>query len=244
MLARMSTQCDGFLQDWQAGFRRNRGCCDNITILRTLCQDVLRQGESLTIKLILLVDYAAAIDSVSHRFLDEALAKARASNKIRAMTRAVYASASAFTTVQGADGKKIKTDTFPIKRGVLQGYIMLPLFFILALEYILRRHDNTRDKGVQLSSTPPTRVHTIGYADDLALTDTGNAAGNARAITRVSEVAAGSRADTDMEVKIVRTKVLHVRPQDPVTEATMHSSEGSKVCKFICPHLNQLSLPH
>ena len=233
MLVRMSTQCDGFLQDWQAGFRRNRGCRDNITILRTLCQDVLRQGESLTIN---FVDYAAAFDSVSHRFLDEALAKAGASNKMRAMTRAVYASASAFTTVQGADGKKIKTDVFPINRGVLQGDIMSPLFFILALEYILRMHDNTRGKGAPLSSTPPTRVHTLGYADDLALTDTGNAAGNARATARASEIAAGSRTDADMKVKIVKTKVLHVRPQDPVTETT--SSEASKVCKFTCPHLN------
>ena len=35
MLARMTAQCDGFLQDWQAGFRKSRGCRDNITILRT-----------------------------------------------------------------------------------------------------------------------------------------------------------------------------------------------------------------
>ena len=39
-----------------------------------------------------------------------------------------------------------------------------------------------------------------------------------------------------MEVKFIKTKVLHVRPQDPVTETT--SSEASKVSKFVWPHIN------
>ena len=182
------------------------------------------------------VDYAAAFDSVSHKFLDQALEKAGASNKIRAMARAVYASASAFTTVQDAEGKRVKTDEFPIKRGVLQGDIMSPLFFILALEYILRLHDNTQDKGVNLSSTPPTRVSTLGYADDLALTDEGGEVGTARATSRVTEIAVGSREEADMEVKIVKTKILHVRPQDPVSDTSCE--EASKVCNFVCPHLN------
>ena len=70
MLARLTVQCDGFLQDWQAGFRKNRGCRDNITMLRTMYQDLMRQGKALTIN---FVDYAAAFDSVSHRFLDATL---------------------------------------------------------------------------------------------------------------------------------------------------------------------------
>ena len=35
-------------------------------------------------------------------------------------------------------------------------------------------------KGVNLLSTPPTRVHTLGYADDLSLTDTDDEAGTDR----------------------------------------------------------------
>ena len=152
------------------------------------------------------------------------------------MARAVYASASAFTTVQDAEGTRVKTDEFPIKRGVLQGDIMSPLFFILALEYILRLHDNTQGKGVSLSSTPPTRVSTLGYADDLALTDEGGKVGTDRTTSRVTEIAGGSRERADMEVKIVKTKILHVCPQDPVSDTS--SEEAGKVCNFICPHLN------
>ena len=62
---------------------------------------------------------------------------------------------------------------------------------------------------MSLSSTPPTCVYTLGYADDLALTDNGDEAGTVRATVRESEIAAGSRRAADMIVKIVKTKVLH-----------------------------------
>ena len=152
------------------------------------------------------------------------------------MTRAVYATAPAFTTVPDAEGKCVKTDAFAIKRGVLQGDIISSLFFILALEYILRWHDNMQGKGVNLSSMPPTCVFTLGYADDLALTDEGDETGTATATSRVTEISAGSREEADMKVKIVKTKILHVRPQDPVSDTSRE--EASKVCNFVCPHLN------
>ena len=191
---------------------------------------MLRLGKSLIIN---FVDYAAAFDSVSHKFLDETLARAGASNKLRAMARAVYESASAYTSVAGAEGKRIKTDEFRVKRGVLQGDIMSPMLFILALEHILRQYDDVRDKGVPLGDT---RVHTLGYADDLALTDNGDADGVVKANARATKIAVKSRERADMKVKITKTKVLHVRPQDPVSDTTC--SEATKACKYVCPHLN------
>ena len=149
------------------------------------------------------------------------------------MTRVIYLSACAFTTVPDADGKRVKTEEFQIRRGVLQGDIMSPLFFILALELILREHDDVQGKGVPLGTA---RLHTLGYADDLSLVDEGNEDGNAKATVRVSSIAKGSRSRADMEVKIEKTKVLHVRPQDPVSDTT--SDEALKICKFKCPHLN------
>ena len=120
-----------------------------------MCEDVLRLGESLTIN---FVDYVAAFDSVSHKFLDKTLARAGPSNKMRATVRAVYTSAAAFTTGVDANGKNIKTDVFSIKRGVIQGEIMSPLLFILGPEHILRMYDTAPPKGVSLGST---RIHTL-----------------------------------------------------------------------------------
>ena len=155
---------------------------------------MFRLGESLTVN---FVDYAAAFDSVNHKFLDKTLIRAGASNKMRAIVRVVYNSAAVFTTVPDADGK---VNVSKISRGVLQGDILSPLFFILALEYILRMHDTAHSKGVNLGGS---RIHTLGYADDLTLTDNGNgnATGIASASERATSIAAGSRERADMQRK-------------------------------------------
>ena len=86
---------------------------------------------------------------MSHKFLDKALAAAGAKDKTRAMFRAIYGAATAVTEVSGVDGKKLLSEAFPIHRGVVQGDITSPMYFILALELILRTHDARPDKGVQ-----------------------------------------------------------------------------------------------
>ena len=49
---------------------------------------------------VLFIDYSAAFDSVSHKFIDATLAEAKVPNKLRAMFLflAVYQSANAYTT--------------------------------------------------------------------------------------------------------------------------------------------------
>ena len=145
---------------------------------------------------VVFIDYSAAFDSVSHKFIDKALIAAKVPNKERAMFRAMYEAAGAFATVSGTDGKKVKSRIFGIDRGVLQGDITSPLYFILALELILRIHDERDDKGVSLGHT---MFHTLGYADDAALVDVGDASGVIRVEQRVNAIADGSSADADMD---------------------------------------------
>ena len=85
-------------------------------------------------------------------------------------------------------------------------------------------------------SLADTVLHSLGYADDIALIDRGDPAGIHRATTRVSGIASGSRESADMEIRVTKTKVLHVRRQDAVSATT--SEEAEKICKHICPHLN------
>ena len=42
--------------------------------------------------------------------------------------------------------------------------------------------------------------------------------------------------NADMEINIAKTKAQHVREQDQVSKTT--NAEASKLCKFVCPHLN------
>ena len=84
-------------------------------ILRTLCDEMLRRGQRIVLT---FIDYSVAFDSISHKFLDEALADVGVSFKLRAMFRAVYSVVSAFTSVPAPDGKTVKSDCFRVKCGV------------------------------------------------------------------------------------------------------------------------------
>ena len=131
--------------------------------------------------------------------LDEALAKAKVSTKVRAMFRAIYNAATAFTDVKSTDGGNVHSATFPINRGVVQGDITSPLYFILAFDLIFRRHDTVPDKGITLMDTV---LHTLGYADDVATIEEATPADHGRSSERVSAIASGSLLDADMCINI------------------------------------------
>ena len=109
--------------------------------------------------------------------------------------------------MKGIDGKEIFSDVFLIRRGVIQGDITSPLYFILALELILKRHDNITGRGINLGGDT---VHTLGYADDAGLLD----GDIATATKRVTSIAQGSRTDADMEISIAKTEVMTVEEQE------------------------------
>ena len=226
LLRRLETETASFLSEWQAGFRRNRGCRDNILTLRSIYDEMLEEGRKLYVS---FIDYSAAFDSVSHKFIDKALKAAGASPKSRALFRAIYEAASATTRVQGTDGAEVLSESFPINRGVVQGDITSPLYFILALELILRTHDTNRHKGIKFGNV---MVDTLGYADDAALLDTDVHT----ATERVTSIARGSEQDADMKINVGKTEVMHVEEQDSVAQAT--SDELRAECKFTCPNVD------
>ena len=76
------------------------------------------------------IDYSAAFDTVGHKFLDRSLAKAGASAKTRAVFRAIYSVVNVCVAVSDVDGETVYSDSFPIRRGVVQGDITLPIFYI------------------------------------------------------------------------------------------------------------------
>ena len=120
------------------------------------------------------------------------------------MFRAIYNSASAFTTVKGADNVNVKSDirTFDIKCGVLQGDILSPLFFILTLELIFRRHDSNPDSDVTLGQTI---VHTLAFADDATQVNEGNSeviVKASRRVTHVMKVSKQDRVEQDADMSI------------------------------------------
>ena len=225
MLERINKETKDYLSDWQAGFREKRGCRDNIMVLRTICEDMLEKDKQMCAT---FIDYSAAFDSVSHKFIDATLKDANASIKTRRMFRAIYDAANAVTKVSDVAGSTTYSKPFPIRRGVVQGDITSPIYFILALEAILRAHDTNPNKGVSFGGQI---VHTLGYADDAALLDESPAV----ASQRVTAIAEGSKRDADMVISVSKTKCMHVCRQQqcsPVTDV-----EARAQAKFKCPHI-------
>ena len=89
----------------------------------------------------------------------------------------------------------------------MQGDITSPVYFILALEAILRAHDTHPHKGVPFGGE---MLHTLGYADDAALLDTSTEV----AAARVTQIAKGSVKDADMQINVSKTKCVHVCRQE------------------------------
>ena len=204
MLERIMGECSHYLSDWQAGFRPERGCRDNILLLRVLYNQMISEDKLLYVT---FIDYQAAFDSVSHKFLDVSLKKAGATRKTRAMFRAIYSAAEGTARVRGLQGNQVYSTSFKVRRGVIQGDIISPIFFILAMEQLFRTHD-----ADPVGSTVGNYLHVgvLGYADDAALVSHSID----RLSQRLSSISRGSRADADMLIHTDKTKTMHVCRQE------------------------------
>ena len=72
---------------------------------------MLQEGKELAVT---FIDYSAAFDSVSHKFIDLALGETGAKTRTRALFRAVYGSAAAVTKVKDVDGTYIFSDRLAV----------------------------------------------------------------------------------------------------------------------------------
>ena len=114
LLKRIVEECQEFFSDWQAGFRAKRGCRDNVLLLRVLYDQIINANSKC---IVTYIDFSAAFDTVSHKFMDSTLAKAGASRKSRAIFRAIYAAASGIARVNGTDGKYVYSGAFGVVYG-------------------------------------------------------------------------------------------------------------------------------
>ena len=168
------------------------------------------------------IDYYTTFDSVSHKFLDTVLNVVDDSNKCRTIFRCVYVQTTVRTKVKDTDGKHVLSVAFSIDRDVVQGDTTSPLYFILAFELILKRHDTLVNKDVDFGKL---RVFTLGCADDVTLLDSDLSV----VTTRAPAITQGSREDSDMSISIDKTKVTHACVQGETSVTT--DVEAKKIFK-------------
>ena len=143
--------------------------------------------------------------------------------------RSLYAVAEGTARVRGLNGEHIYSATFKVRRGVIQGDIISPIFFVLVMEQIFHKHDKN-PTGITLGNF--LQVGTLAYADDVAIASLSVD----KLSTRLSSISAGSREDADMDISKPKTKTMYVEKQQvckPTIQEIKDVESGYKhECQF------------
>ena len=134
----------------------------------------------------------------------------------------MYEAAKGMVRVGGILGEKIFSTLFNIGRGVVQGDIVSPILFILALalDNLIQLYDKA-GKGVKYG--PELEFRVLGYADDAALTEE-----RIEEMTvRLTTLADKSLQEADMKIRMDKTYSQHVKIQEAqkVNEAEMMKAQ-------------------
>lgn len=147
------------ISEEQSGFRRGRGCRDNVFVLDFLIKKRIIKGERL---FAFFIDFVSAFPSVDHELLWVKMEKNGFSDKFINLCKSFYNIAKmAIRTEQGL------TDEVSVTRGVLQGETLSSGLFLNFINDLIEFLINFDLKGVDIDEK--NEVQALGYADDFVM---------------------------------------------------------------------------
>ena len=126
VLNRLVSTIDIKLSEMQGGFRKKRGCADQIFIMRRLMEMTRRKNVPVFMCFVYL---KAAYDTVNREALLKVLGFYGLSQKVRNLIKALYSGTEAAVRVDGD-----LTDWFGVLTGLRQGCLLLPALFNVYIE--------------------------------------------------------------------------------------------------------------
>lgn len=159
LLNRMETAIDIRLRQEQAGFRKGRGCMDQIFALRNIIEQCLEWNTPLYIN---FVDFRKAFDSVHRNTLWKILHSYGIPPKIISIIKTFYEQFECSVIMGNA-----LTEWLPVQSGVRQGCIISPILFLVTIDWITTNTTADRPRGIQW--TLFSQLEDLDFADDLAL---------------------------------------------------------------------------
>ena len=152
LLMRIVPYIDPKLSDMQAGFREGRGCRDNILILIMTIQHLMNNSsEALdSLGIITYIDFVAAFDSILHSYMIQALKDYGVPRKYCRLVAKIYERAAVQVRIQEASGERLLSRPIPVRRGAIQGDIPSPMYFLVALDKLLKDHGGNVSSGIVL----------------------------------------------------------------------------------------------
>ncbi|KAL1447409.1 hypothetical protein WDU94_005675 [Cyamophila willieti] len=145
----------------QAGFRKGRGCIDQIFVLNSLIQIQLRlPGQKLYA---CFIDFKFCFDGLRHDVIWQKLFHLGVAGKLIRIFRKLYENAHCRIRMENGE----YTERVKINCGVLQGDSASPLLFVLVVSDLVSFLRNRDFSGVQIADR--VDVFLLMYADDLVL---------------------------------------------------------------------------
>lgn len=155
-IQRITDAIDKQLRDEQAGFRKGRGCIDQIFALRNIIEQCTEWQRQLYIN---FVDFQKAFDSINRKSFWQILRAYGIPKEIVELIKSFY---NNFTCSVGHSNI-----WFAVETGVRQGCVMSALLFNLVIDWVMRKTTEDAPRGIRwnISST----LEDLDFADDLAL---------------------------------------------------------------------------
>ena len=198
---RLEPAYDTVARDNQAGFKKKRGCRDQIFAIR---QTVEQRHEYNRQTVLVFIDFKAAFDSVNRETIWCILESHGLPSKILQILRAMYT--ETFSTVRVYNSL---SNPFAIVSGVRQGSILAPFLFNLVIDWALLEATENQPLGIALDDMVITD---LDFADDICLLED-----NIKDAQTLLELVTRAAAKGGLDINTSKTKFCSAYPGDQMT---------------------------
>ena len=161
LINRIRDKTDKAIMDVQGGFRRGRGCVDQVFVVRQVCEKYLAKGKKVYFA---FMDLEKAYDKVDRGALWKVLRLYGVGGKLLNAVKSLYALSKACVRV----GSEV-SEWFLVKVGLRQGCVMSPWLFNLYIDGVVREvYTKVLGRGLELIEDGERmwELSQLLYADD------------------------------------------------------------------------------
>ena len=198
---RLEDHYEAIMRDQQAGFRRGRGCTDQIFAIRQALERRIRYGKPTVV---CFIDFAAAFDSIHRASMWKVLASCGIPDIYIKIIRDMYEDGQCRVRTQ--DGL---SPPFSVRSGVRQGCILSPVLFNFVLHHVMASVIQPGASGITLGSDG-FMLADLAYADDIALFQPDN-----HSMQQLLDRLAAVAGQIGMRIKPAKTKAMAVHTEPP-----------------------------
>ena len=195
ILNRCKDSVDRVLREEQCGFRKSRGCADQLFALRQIIEKSMAFQLDISF---CFIDFRAAFDSVDRDQMYQIMKHYGLPQKVINIIRNSYDGFKCRVKAEGEKGR-----LFDVRTGVRQGDVWSPILFGLVINYILA---NSVHGGLDIGRL----VADLDFADDVALVGVSDSEVQEK-LHRIEALAEAA----GLKINVAQTKNMGVKCDSP-----------------------------